>query len=232
MRASACCADPAAAPPRRSNDNTGETRCSRPRSPAACRSPPGWPRPESCGRVAAERRRARDREGRRDAALDQAAGGCRPRHRRRRRAGAPALRARLPGAGRRHRLRAQGRRWASATTATTRWCRRWSAPLRLPAACTRCEAQLARAHTKRKLKFTLARPDDDRRHRGRPPLRRRPRRAHRMAFAFADLLNQEAHALVGRRRRHHPVRRAGLQRLHGRRGRLGRRGARARRARA
>ena len=38
----------------------------------------------------------------------------------------------------------------------------------------------------------------------------------KMAMAFADLLNQEARALRGRRRRRHPVRRAGLQRVHGR----------------
>ena len=54
----------------------------------------------------------------------------------------------------------------------------------------------------------------------------------KLAFAFAELLNQEARALAGRRRRHRPVRRAGVQRLHGRRRRVGRRRARARRRRA
>ncbi len=50
----------------------------------------------------------------------------------------------------------------------------------------------------------------------------------KMAFAFAELLNQEALALAGRRRGHHPVRRAGLQRLHEGGGGLGREGAGAR----
>ena len=52
----------------------------------------------------------------------------------------------------------------------------------------------------------------------------------KMAFAFAELLNQEALRARGRRRRHRPVRRAGVQRLHGRGRRVGRRRARARRA--
>ena len=55
--------------------------------------------------VEARRRRTGRGQARRDAAGDQAAGGCRHRHRLRRRAVAPALRARLPGERRRHRLR-------------------------------------------------------------------------------------------------------------------------------
>ena len=46
-----------------------------------------------------------------------------------------------------------------------------------------------------------------------------------MAMAFAELLNEEAREAGGRRRRCHPVRRAGLQRLSGRGRRLGHRGA-------
>ena len=55
--------------------------------------------------VEAHRRRSGRGQARRDAAGDQAAGGRRHRHRLRRRAVAPALRARVPGERRRHRLR-------------------------------------------------------------------------------------------------------------------------------
>jgi 5-methyltetrahydropteroyltriglutamate--homocysteine methyltransferase len=65
------------------------------------------------------------------------------------------------------------------------------------------EAQLARAHTKKKLKFTLPGPMTivdtvaDRFYGDKV----------KMAFAFAELLNQEALALQRRWRGHHPVRR-------------------------
>ena len=65
------------------------------------------------------------------------------------------------------------------------------------------EAQLARAHTKKKLKFTLPGPMTivdtvaDRFYGDKI----------KMAFAFAELLNQEALALQRRWRGHHPVRR-------------------------
>ena len=65
------------------------------------------------------------------------------------------------------------------------------------------EAQLARAHTKKKLKFTLPGPMTivdtvaDRFYGDKV----------KMAFAFAELLNQEALALQRRGRGHHPVRR-------------------------
>ena len=73
-------------------------------------------------------------------------------------------------------------------------------------------AARARAHAASKLKFTLPGPMTivdtiaDRHYGDRV----------KMAMAFAELLNQEARALAGRRRRRDPVRRAGLQRLHGR----------------
>ena len=60
---------------------------------------------QAVGAVAARRRRARHRQGRRHAVGDQAAGGCRHRYRRRRRAVAPAFRPRFSRSGRRHRLR-------------------------------------------------------------------------------------------------------------------------------
>ncbi len=83
------------------------------------------------------------------------------------------------------------------------------------------EAQLARAHTTRKLKITLPGP---------MTIVDTIADAHygdriKMAMAFADVLNAEARALAGRRRRRDPVRRARLQRLHGRGRRLGHRGA-------
>ena len=59
--------------------------------------------------MAAARRRPRAGQARRHAAGDQVAGGRRHRHRLRRRAVAPAFRARLSRIRRRHRLRPQGR---------------------------------------------------------------------------------------------------------------------------
>ncbi len=83
------------------------------------------------------------------------------------------------------------------------------------------ETKHARAHTTRKLKITLP---------GAMTIADTVADAHygdkvKMAMAFADLLNKEARALAGRRRRRHSVRRAGLQRLHGRSADLGHRGA-------
>ena len=51
-------------------------------------------------------------------------------------------------------------------------------PLRLAGRVHESEARLARAHTGKRLKFTLAGADDDRRHRRRPPLRQRQGRPH------------------------------------------------------
>ena len=102
------------------------------------------------------------------------------------------------------------------------------APLRLKGRVHADEARVARTHTARKLKFTLPGPMTiidtiaDKYYGDRV----------KMAFAFAELLNEEARALAGRRRRRDPVRRARLQRLHGRGPRLGHQGAGARRARA
>jgi 5-methyltetrahydropteroyltriglutamate--homocysteine methyltransferase len=66
------------------------------------------------------------------------------------------------------------------------------APLRLSGRVHALEAQAARAHTKHTLKFTLPGADDHRRYRGRPPLYGDK---VKLAFAFAELLNQEALAL-------------------------------------
>ena len=94
-------------------------------------------------------------------------------------------------------------------------------PLRLRRRVHAREARLARAHTTRKLKFTLPGP---------MTIVDTIADAHygdrvKMAMAFAALLNEEARELAADRRRRHPVRRAGLQRLHGRGRRLGHRGA-------
>ena len=86
-------------------------------------------------------------------------------------------------------------------------------PLRLKGRVHQAEARLARAHTKKKLKFTLPGPMTIVDTRRRPALRRQGeagdglRRAAQPGGARAG----------GRRRRRHPVRRAGVQRLHGRR---------------
>ena len=101
-------------------------------------------------------------------------------------------------------------------------------PIRRKGPVHKLEASAARAHTKRKLKFTLPGPMTiadtiaDEHYRDRPAL----------AHAFAAALNEEARELEAARRRRGAIRRAGLQRLHARRQGLGRRRARARRARA
>ena len=98
------------------------------------------------------------------------------------------------------------------------------APLKLQGRVHAAEARFLRAHTKRRIKFTLPGPMTivdtvaDRFYGDRV----------KMAFAFAELLNQEALALQADGVDIDPVRRAGLQRLPGRRGGLGRAGARAR----
>ena len=90
------------------------------------------------------------------------------------------------------------------------------------------EARHARAHTKRKLKITLPGP---------MTISDTIADAHygdkvKMAMAFAGSAQPgSARAARGRRRRH-PVRRAGVQRVHGRGARLGHRGAASRDRRA
>ena len=122
--------------------------------------------------VAAQRRRSRRRQARRHAARAQAAGGRRHRRRRRRRAVAPAFRARLSRIRRRHRLRATRSRWASATTATRRWCRPSPARCKLKGRVHGTEARFARAHTRAQAQDHHARADDHHRHHRRRALRR------------------------------------------------------------
>ena len=101
------------------------------------------------------------------------------------------------------------------------------APLALKGRVHADEARIARTHTTRKLKFTLPGPMTiadtvaDRYYGDKV----------KMAFAFAELLKQRGQGVAGRRRRRDPVRRACLQRLHGRGLRLGHQGAGARRRR-
>ena len=102
------------------------------------------------------------------------------------------------------------------------------APLRLKGRVHADEARVARTHTTRKLKFTLPGPMTiidtiaDQYYGDRV----------KMAFAFAELLNEEARALQADGVDVDPVRRARLQRLHGRGQRLGHQGAGACRRRA
>ena len=160
--------------------------------------------------------------------LAQDPGGCRHRHRLRRRAVPHPFRARLPRADRRHRLGrktkmgirnnryvvggADGHRTGRAARADPSRRERAS-PAPIPSA---------------QLKFTLPGPmticdtiADA--HYG--------RRAD-MAMAFAEAAQRGGARARGARRRRHPVRRAGLQRLHGGRQGLGHRGARSARPRA
>ena len=98
-------------------------------------------------------------------------------------------------------------------------------PLRLKGRVHATEARLARAHTKRRLKFTLPGPMTivdtvaDSYYGDKV----------KMAMAFAELPQRGGARARRRRRRRHPVRRAGVQRVHGRRQALGRRRPPARR---
>ena len=98
------------------------------------------------------------------------------------------------------------------------------APLKLKGRVHEAEARFLRAHTTRRIKFTLPGPMTivdtvaDRFYGDRAQAGLRVCRTAEPGSAGA----------AGRRRGHHPVRRAGLQRLHGRRRRLGRAGAGAR----
>ena len=165
------------------------------------------------------------RQARRHPAGDQAAGGRRHRHRHRGRAGPPAFRPRLSRRRSRASISPTRSRWESAKTATRRWCRRWWRRCSLKGRVHADEARVARTHTTRKLKFTLPGPMTiidtiaDQYYGDRV----------KMAFAFAELLNAGSQGPAGRRRRRDPVRRARLQRLHGRGLGLGHQGAGARR---
>ena len=147
----------------------------------------------------------------------EGAGGRRHRHRQRRRAVAPAFRARLSGVRRRHRLFPQGRDGHPRRPLQGDGAAGGRRPARSRGACTRAEARLARAHTRRKLKFTLPGPMTivdtiaDAHYGDRVTHGDGVRRAAQRGGARAR----------GRRRRRHPVRRARLQRLHGRGERLG-----------
>ena len=100
-------------------------------------------------------------------------------------------------------------------------------PGRAPAA--RCSSRTPAScatQTERPGQVHAARPDDH----GGHALRRHYRSREKLAWAFAAILNEEARDHRGDRRRRHPVRRAGIQRLFRRGARLGHRGAGARRA--
>ena len=201
---------------------TGDRPCSRPPSQAACPSPRGSPRPRSSGRngsrAAPSSQRAKADatllwlKVQEDAGLDIVGDGEQSRQH-----FVHGFLERVE----RHRLRAQGedghpqqplrRDGAAGGRAAPPAGPR---PRDRGAAAARAHAAAAEVH--------LAGPDDHRRHRRRPPLRQTALAKHGDGV-FAELLNQEARALRGRRRRHRPVRRAGVQRLHGRRRRLGRR---------
>ena len=130
---------------------------------------PDWlAEPEKlCGRRGGSRAR-RCSDGKRDAALDwlreQEDAGIDIVTRRRavpRSISCTASSSRLD----RHRLATRRRRWASATTATSRTCPRSPAPLqRAPRRCTCDEARFTRAHTDAQAQVHPARPDDDLRH--------------------------------------------------------------------
>ena len=101
-------------------------------------------------------------------------------------------------------------------------------PLRLKGRVHQTEARILRAHYEEEDQDHHARPDDHRRHHRRPALRRQGEAGDGLRRAAQP---GGARAGEGRRRRD-PVRRAGVQRLHGRRQALGHRGAAPRRSRA
>ncbi len=176
---------------------------------------------QAVGAVAARRRRARRRQGRRHAAR---ASSCR-RTPASTSSATASSRASISCTAFSKRSTAStstsASKWASATTATRRCARPSSAPLRLRSRVHAREARLARAHTTQEAQIHPARPDDHRRHHRRRPLRRPGEDGDRLCRAA-----QRGGARARRRRRRRdPVRRAGLQRLHGRRRRLGHRGA-------
>ena len=146
--------------------------CSRPRLPAACRSPPGSPSRTSCGRSGARGAELEAAQARRHPARAQAAGGRRHRHRHRRRAVAPAFRARLSRnsstasiSRSKVEMGIRADRYKAMVPTVT-------GALRLKGRVHADEARLARAHTTRKLKLHAAGPDDHRRHHRRRALRR------------------------------------------------------------
>ena len=156
-------------------------------------------------------------QARRHAAVDQGPGRRGPERHRRRRAEPPALRARLPGAGRRHRLRAQGRDGHPQRPLQGDGAAGGGAVEAQGPRARSGSAFPARAHHAQD-QVHAARAADHRRHRGRPLLRRpqdtrlRLRRTAQPGSAGA----------AGRRRGRDPVRRAGFQRLYVRRRRMGR----------
>ena len=190
-----------------------ESPCSRPPSPAACRSRPGWPSPTSCGRRGGSRARSSSRP-RRDATLlaikEQEDAGID-----------------IVGDGEQARQhfvhgfleRVEGIDFAHKVEMGIR-ADRYKAmvpqvvgPLRLQGPRARDGGAGSPARTpSSKLKFTLPGPMTIAdtiadRHYGDKV---------KMALAFADLLNEEARALEKDGVDVDPVRRAGLQRLHGR----------------
>ena len=112
-------------------------------------------------------------------------------------------------------------KWASAPTATKQWCRPSPGALKLKGRVHGREARFARAHTRRKLKIHHARADDHRRYDCGCALWR--------PGEDGDGIRRPAQhrgaRIAGRRCRRDPVRRAGVQRLHGRSRGLGDRGA-------
>ena len=102
------------------------------------------------------------------------------------------------------------------------------APLTLKGRVHADEARVARAHTARKLKFTLPGPMTIIDTMADRPLWRPRQDGVRLCRAA----QRGSQGVAGRRRRHDPVRRARLQRLHGRGVGLGHQGAGARRRRA
>src|SRR6266850_789127 len=176
--------------------------------------------------LARRRRGARGGQARRDAALAQGAGGRRARHRHRRRAVAAAFRPRLSRVRRRHRFLPQGEdghpqqplRGDGAGGRRATRAQGPGAPHGSPTG-ARAYRPPAEDHD--------ARADDHRRHDRRRALRRQGKARHGIRRAPQP---GSARAREGRRRRD-PVRRAGVQRVHGRGQEVGHRRARARGAR-
>ncbi len=179
------------------------------------------------GALEVEGRGAGARQARRHPAGAETAGRRRRRHRHRGRAVAPALCPWLSGEDRGHRFRPQGRdgnpqRPLQGDGAAGGG----AAAAEGPRPCRRGPRRPHPHHAKAEIH--PARPDDHHRHHRRQILRR-PRQD---GVRLRRTAQRGSQGLAGRRRRRHPVRRARLQRLHGRGFRLGHQGAGARRRKA
>ena len=195
-----------------------ESPCSLPRSQAACPSRPGWPKPTSSGRSGRpqgdELRQAKADatllwiKAQEDAGLDIVGDGEQSRQH-----FVHGFLEQVEGIDFEHKVKMgiRDNRYDAMVPQVV-----GAVEAQGPRACVRGAARARPHHAQAQVH--AARPDDHRRHRGRPLLRRQGEDG----VCFCRAAQPGSAGLAGRRRGHHPVRRAGLQRLHEGRRRLGR----------